>query len=77
MVLWRSSIGNDYNLQSKCSLKYNVSPSSLKRGAKNNVATKTSTKKSSEKDKNNGKDSTVTKSTISMDLTHKILGYLK
>ena len=59
-------VGSDYNLQSKGALKSNHSPYSSKMGVKNTLAATTSTEKFPEKDKYNGKDSTITKSTIIM-----------
>ena len=76
-VMEEACLGNDYNLRSKGAFKFSDSPYSLKMDVKNTPATTTSTEKSPKKDKANGKDPTITKSTISMDLTQKILGDLK
>ena len=76
-VMEEACIQNDYNLQSNGVIKYNYSPSTLKMGAKKNMVATKSTKRSLENDKDNGKDTTTIKPTTSMDLTQKILGYLK
>ena len=77
IVMEEACVGNDYNLWSKVAFKSDYSPSSSKMGVKKTSATTTSTKKYPENDKDNGADSIVTKSTIIMDLTQKILGDLK
>ena len=73
-VMEEACVGNDYNLRSKGVIKSNDSPSSLKMDAKNTPDATKYTRKSQEKDKYKGKDSTVIKFTISMYLT---LGDLK
>ena len=76
-VLEEACVGNDYNLRIKGAPKYNNSPSTSKMIVEKTTHTVTSPEKSSEKDKYKGKVSTLTKSTISMDLTQNILGDLK
>ena len=76
-VMEEACVGNDYNLQSKGALKYNDSSYSSKTGVKKTLASTTSTGKSPEKAKDNGKDPTTIRSTTSRDLTQKILGDLK
>ena len=75
-VLEEACVGNDYNLQSKGVPKSNDSPSTLKMATKKTPTTTTSTEIYQEKAKDNGKDRTAIKSTISMDLTQNILGDL-
>ena len=76
-VMEEACVGNYYNLRSKGALKSNDSLSSLKTGVRKTLDATTSTEKSLERDKYNGKVSTITKSTTSMDLTQKIFGDLK
>lgn len=68
-VMDEACVGNDYNLRSKGSLKYNDSTSTLKMDVKKTLDTTTSTRISREKDKDNGKYPTTIKSAISMDLS--------
>ena len=76
-VLKEACVGNDYNLWSKGAPKCEYSSSTLKMAMKKTLATMASIEISLEKGKDNGKDLTTVKSTTSMDLTQKILGYLK
>lgn len=54
-------VGNYYNLQGKGKLKSNDSSSTSKTGVKKTPTTITSIEKSLEKDKDNGKNPTITK----------------
>lgn len=76
-VMEEACVANDYNLQSKCVLKYNNSPSTSKTVSKRTLAASTCIEKYQGNDKEDGKNLTVTKSTISMYLTWKIVGDLK
>ena len=76
-VLEEACIGNDYNLQSKGAPKCVDSSSTWKMVVKKTPSTETSTEISPKKAKDNGKDSTIIKSTTSMGFTQKILGELK
>ena len=82
-VMEEACVGNDCNLWSKGTPTSNNSPSTLKMDTKKTPTTttstskKTSTEKYSTKIKTNLKDSITNKSTMSMDISHKILSDFK
>lgn len=82
-IMEEACVGHDYNIHSKGNPKSNDSPSTFMKSAKKTPTTlastskETSTSKSHEKEKEKEKELTHRKSTISLDLTQKIIGYLK
>ena len=80
-ILEEACVGHDYNLCGKGTPKPNDSPSTTKTVVKKNLTTLTSTSKNTSTDKSPKKEKenelTPSKSTISLDLTQKILGDLK